>query len=63
MKAIVRAKYGSPNVLQIHEVEKPAPGDDEVLVRVHAVSINAMDWHLMRGQPTNVATQRFVGWS
>ncbi len=51
MKAIVSAKYGSPDVLQLQEVEKPAPGDDEVLVRVHSASINAMDWHRMRGKP------------
>ena len=51
MKAIVYTKYGSPDVLQFQEVEKPTPGDDEVLVKVHAVSINAMDWHLMRGKP------------
>jgi NADPH:quinone reductase-like Zn-dependent oxidoreductase len=51
VKAIVYTKYGSPDVLHLTEVEKPNPGDDEVLVRVHAVSINAMDWHLMRGKP------------
>jgi NADPH:quinone reductase-like Zn-dependent oxidoreductase len=51
MKAIVYTKYGSPDVLQLKEVEKPAPGDDEVLVKVHAVSVNAADWHLMRGKP------------
>src|SRR5438270_13042998 len=51
MKAIVCTRYGSPDVLQLQEVEKPTPGDDEVLVRVHAVSINAADWHLMRGKP------------
>src|SRR6266498_5555170 len=51
MKAIVYTKYGSPDVLQLKEVEKPTPGDDEVLVKVHAVSVNAADWHLMRGKP------------
>ena len=51
MKAIVCTKYGSPDVLQLQEVEKPAPSDDEVLVKVHSVSINAMDWHFMRGKP------------
>ena len=50
-KAIVYTKYGSPDVLQLQEVEKPTPGDDEVLVKVHAVSVNAADWHLMRGKP------------
>lgn len=51
MKAIVYKKYGPPDVLQLEEVEKPAPADDEALVKVHAVSINAMDWHMMRGKP------------
>src|SRR5438477_995533 len=51
MKAIVYTRYGSPDVLQLREVAKPTPGDDEVLVKVHAVSINAADWHLMRGKP------------
>ncbi len=50
MKAIVYTKYGSPDVLHLEEVEKPAPAD-EVLVKVHAVSANAMDWHTMRGKP------------
>jgi 2-desacetyl-2-hydroxyethyl bacteriochlorophyllide A dehydrogenase len=51
MKAIVYTKYGSPDVLQLQEVEKPVPGDDEVLVKIHAASVNAGDWHLMRGKP------------
>ena len=51
MKAIVYTKYGSPDVLQIVEVEKPLPKDDEVLVKVHAVSANAADWRLMRADP------------
>jgi NADPH:quinone reductase-like Zn-dependent oxidoreductase len=51
MKAIVYTRYGLPDVLQLAEVDLPTPGEDEVLVRVQAVSINAMDWHLMRGQP------------
>ena len=51
MKAIVYTRYGPPDVLQLAEVDPPTPGADEVLVRVQAVSINAMDWHLMRGQP------------
>src|SRR5438046_930940 len=57
MKAIVYTKYGSPDVLQLKEVEKPTPSENEVLVKVHAVSINAMDWHLMRGKP---ALARFL---
>jgi NADPH:quinone reductase-like Zn-dependent oxidoreductase len=51
MKAIVYYKYGSPDVLKCEEIEKPIPGDNEVLIRVHAASANPADWHLMRGAP------------
>jgi NADPH:quinone reductase-like Zn-dependent oxidoreductase len=51
MKAIVRNKYGPPDVLQIQELKKPAPKDDEVLVKVHASSVNTADSHLLRGEP------------
>jgi NADPH:quinone reductase-like Zn-dependent oxidoreductase len=51
MKAIVCEKYGSPDVLEFREIEKPVPKDDEVLVKVHAASLNAYDWHLMRADP------------
>ncbi|WP_314585674.1 NAD(P)-dependent alcohol dehydrogenase [Paenibacillus terrigena] len=51
MKAIVYAKYGSPDVLQLNEVERPVPKYNEVLVHVHAASANPLDWHFMRGTP------------
>ena len=51
MKAVVYTKYGSPDVLQLKEVEKPTPKDNEVLIRIHAASANAADWHLLRGDP------------
>lgn len=49
MKAVVYKTYGPPEVLRIEEVDKPAPGDDEVLVKVKASSINPVDWYLMTG--------------
>ena len=48
MKAIVYTKYGPPDVLKIEEVEKPTPQDKQVLIKVHAASINAADWRGMR---------------
>ncbi len=51
MKAIVYEEYGPPDVLQLQEVEKPIPKDTEVLVEVHAASINYGDWGLLRGRP------------
>src|SRR5436305_10031463 len=51
MKAIVYTTYGSPDVLQFKEVAKPTPEDNEVLVKVHAASINAADRQFLRGDP------------
>jgi NADPH:quinone reductase-like Zn-dependent oxidoreductase len=51
MKAIVYHAYGSPDVLQLEEVEKPAPRDDEVLIKVSATAVNPADWHLLRANP------------
>ena len=51
MRAIVQDGYCSPDGLELREVGKPSVEGDEVLVRVHAASVNPMDWHLMRGVP------------
>src|SRR5688572_739060 len=51
MKAIVSTQYGSPDVMQLKEVAKPIPKDDEVLVKVYAAGVNAADWRWLRGDP------------
>jgi NADPH:quinone reductase-like Zn-dependent oxidoreductase len=51
MRAIVQARYGSPDVLELRDVEKPVVKDDEVLIRVRAAAVNIGDWHLLRGVP------------
>ena len=51
MKAIVRDKYGPPDVLEHRDIEKPGFGDEEVLLKVHAASVNPADWHILRGEP------------
>jgi D-arabinose 1-dehydrogenase-like Zn-dependent alcohol dehydrogenase len=51
MKAIVQDTYGSPDVLQLREIDKPVVGDGDVLVRVHAAGVDQGVWHLMAGLP------------
>jgi len=51
MKAIVYTKYGPPDVLQLKEIEKPISQDHEVLIKVHAASVNASDWEFLNGRP------------
>jgi NADPH:quinone reductase-like Zn-dependent oxidoreductase len=59
MKAIVQREYGAPlEVLRLEDVDEPSPRDGEVLVRVRAAGVNALDWHLVTGEPT---IMRLVG--
>jgi len=58
MKAVVYTKYGSPDVLQVKDVEKPAPRENEVLIKIHAASVNAYDWHLLTA---DIFLVRFMG--
>jgi len=51
MKAIVQDEYGSPDMLELREIDRPEVGDDGVLVRVHAASVNPADWYAMAGTP------------
>jgi NADPH:quinone reductase-like Zn-dependent oxidoreductase len=51
MKAIVYYKYGSPDVLELKDIDKPVVNDNDILVRIHAASLNPYDWHFMRGTP------------
>jgi len=51
MKAIVYEKYGSPEVLELKEIARPEPGDHEILVKVHAASVNSWDWDRLTGKP------------
>ena len=59
MKAIVQDKYGSAEVLELRDVERPQPGDDELLIRVHAASVDPGVWHLMTGLPYLVRVMGF----
>jgi len=58
MNAIVYTKYGSPDVIHLEEVEKPTPKDDEVLIKIHAASVNAYDWHFLTA---DIFLIRFMG--
>lgn len=51
MRAVVHTRYGSPDALELRDVERSTPAVDEVLIRVRAASVNAADWHVMRGKP------------
>ena len=51
MKTIVYEQYGPPEVLQFKELAKPAPAENELLIKVRAASVNPLDWHFMRGEP------------
>src|SRR3712207_1170043 len=51
MKAIVRYRYGSPDVLELRDIDKPEIADDEVLVHVHAAGVDRGVWHIMAGLP------------
>jgi NADPH:quinone reductase-like Zn-dependent oxidoreductase len=59
MKAVIYTSYGLPDVLRIADVEKPVPSDDEVLIKVHAASVNPLDWRFMKGEP--VLLRIFIG--
>lgn len=61
MKAVVHRCYGSPDVLRLESIEKPTPKPDELLVRVHAASVNPLDWHFMRGKPYIVRMESGFG--
>src|SRR2546430_12560034 len=61
MKAIVHRCYGSADVLKFEDIEKPTPADDQVLVKVHAASVNPLDWHYMRGTPYIVRPDAGLG--
>jgi NADPH:quinone reductase-like Zn-dependent oxidoreductase len=51
MKAIIQDRYGSTDTLQLADIDRPEPADNEILVRIRAASVNAADWHIMRGDP------------
>lgn len=60
MKAIVLSRYGTPDCLELKDIEKPIPKDGEVLVKVYATAVNDWDWCLVRGSPFYIRV--FCGW-
>lgn len=61
MKAIVYRCYGSPDVLKLEEIAQPPPADNRMLVKVHAASVNPLDWHYMRGEPYVMRPEAGIG--
>jgi NADPH:quinone reductase-like Zn-dependent oxidoreductase len=61
MKAIVYRQYGSPDVLKLEEIARPTPAHNELLIKVHAASINPLEWHFMRGMPYVMRLQAGMG--
>jgi NADPH:quinone reductase-like Zn-dependent oxidoreductase len=59
MQAVIYHRYGSPDVLELEEIPKPTPTEEQVLIRVHAASVNPYDWHFVRGTPSFV--RLFIG--
>jgi NADPH:quinone reductase-like Zn-dependent oxidoreductase len=61
VKAIVYREYGPPEVLRCEEIDKPAPGESEVLLQIRAAALNPYDWHFMRGEPYAIRLMAGIG--
>ena len=61
MKAAIYRCYGSPDVLEFVDVEKPVPAAGEVLVKIHFASVNPLDWHYLRGSPYFMRLEAGIG--
>ena len=59
MKAIYRTTYGSADVFELKEIDTPVPKDDQLLLKLHAASVNPLDWHILRGEPFLVRLMGF----